>query len=370
MELFGNITNSGTIPIAATEIARGPPLVYDDTHIDSERLNASGVIINNSNNSSNSNNKMDNVIAPELAPKSTNIKDVTISESRVRIDDGAPELISGGGPVGKHGAQAERRQTTKFMIGPIDVDSANKTKSFSSETPTTTPKLNYSKSGGNNNSSMSGSISGRVFDMPKRALSTRSPRKVYCIAKTAEPNEIDDLINSLYRDAMDGASMNNWRALMWKTMYICGTFLILAMCAACSVLAFITGNAVNVNNVTIGGQSALIADARTTRNIQYSIGVMTIVAASIKMFMAVFNVAKRSVELKSGAVKLRQIAREAKMLRSQNMSNGELLTKVEALYMDVDSVEINLFSSGQPDVVGMASATDFDAERLRSIVIQ
>ncbi len=198
--------------------------------------------------------------------------------------------------------------------------------------------------------SLSKSVSRREA---KRTVSAKSPRAdnmnmlsslhTISLDKSGRSAETDKLIDDLYAESMNLSNSAETKAVIFKAIYIFSAIMIIALSSATSVLGFTTG-ATTVN------QTNLLVDNNTKTNILFALGVIGVVITLIKTFTSVFKLETKGKILKDNSLQLRDIARKAKLLRTQDLSMHVLVQKLEKLYVEVDNIDRILYSESVDNI--------------------
>lgn len=146
--------------------------------------------------------------------------------------------------------------------------------------------------------------------------------------------DIYHVIDDLYEDVMNQASMADFQANLYKLIYVFASIFIVIAGAVSGILAINVNTVDKISNATASNTGSIL----TITVLGFSITVM-------KTLLVLFTIEKRSVLLKESAIKLRKLGREIKNLKNQNMTNLELFQRIDMIHTEVDELAIHMFKN-------------------------
>lgn len=189
----------------------------------------------------------------------------------------------------------------------------------------------------------------KPIDVPTLNLPKNSSRatfrrngNTYVINNTKSSEDVDDIhvvIDNLYDEIIYMAWWSDLRADIYNIIDILSAIFIIIAGSVVGVLG-ITNNTSNTSNSS---------NVTKTSSIDASMVVVIVLGFSVttlKSLVSVFNVKKRSFLLKEVTIKLRKISRDVKGLKNIELTNVELLRRIDEFYTDIDELDMTIFSNG------------------------
>lgn len=175
----------------------------------------------------------------------------------------------------------------------------------------------------------------------------------YVINNSKSSEDVDDIhtvIDNLYDEIIYMAWWSDLRADIYNIIDILSAIFIIIAGSVVGVLGITnTSNTSNSSNVT---KTSLI-DASMVVVIVLGFSVTT-----LKSLVSVFNLKKRSFLLKEVTIKLRKISRDVKGLKNIELTNIELLRRIDEFYTDIDELDMTIFSNGNVQSKPKADKSD------------
>jgi hypothetical protein len=176
-------------------------------------------------------------------------------------------------------------------------------------------------------------------DSTPSARTFRRKGNTYVIKNSGSNEDVEDIyhvIDELYAETNSMAIWADWKANIYKFIFIFSSIYIIVAGAVVGVLGI--GNRV-VSNIS---NSTTIEEYSPTNIAVIVLGFSITV---LKSLLDVFTIQKRSFLLKQSGIKLRKIARDVKSLKNLQLSNLELFRRIDEFYMEIDELDIKMFNN-------------------------
>lgn len=171
------------------------------------------------------------------------------------------------------------------------------------------------------------------------ARTFRRRGNTYVVKNTQSNEDVQDIytiVDDLYEETKKMAWWADMKANIYKIMYV-----------LCSIYIIVAGAVVGV----LGINNRVVSNLSNTTTIQdfsptnVAIIVLGFSITTFKSLLDVFTIQKRSIILKDASIKLRKIARDVNCLKTLDLTNAELLRRIEAFYTEVDGLDIIMFNN-------------------------
>jgi hypothetical protein len=196
---------------------------------------------------------------------------------------------------------------------------------------------------------MKGINIGSNFDNQlKKARSVRGLNKINIMSPR---EDINNMMDTLYDDAIKLSASAKIRAVVYKTINNICNLVIMLVGAIISALGFTVANDTSANNTTIANTSSSM--------ISYVIAILGVAITLINGINTYFAFGKRSVAYKENSIKLKKIARNVKIMKNTSKSSTtDILKQIDLLYADIDVIDISLFVGYAEDKVATGDPND------------
>jgi hypothetical protein len=165
----------------------------------------------------------------------------------------------------------------------------------------------------------------------------------YVINNSKSSEDVDDIhtvIDNLYDEIIYMAWWSDLRADIYNIIDILSAIFIIIAGSVVGVLGITnTSNTSNTSNSSNVKTSSIDASMVVVIVLGFSV-------TTLKSLVSVFNVKKRSFLLKEVTIKLRKISRDVKGLKNIDLTNVELLRRIDEFYTDIDELDMTIFSNG------------------------
>jgi len=174
--------------------------------------------------------------------------------------------------------------------------------------------------------------------------SLRHRGQIYILKNNDSHDHDDDIyhiIDEVYDETLKQSRWADVTATLYKYAdHLCTAFIVIAG-ALIGLLGLLDNpNVVNITNPVTNATHVYTPLALVAIILGFSITVL-------KSLLSLFNLNQKSYILKTSSIQLRKLSRQAKELKNQTLTNDELIIRIDAIYTEIDDMDITMFSNGR-----------------------
>jgi len=161
----------------------------------------------------------------------------------------------------------------------------------------------------------------------------------YTIKNGESTEDVDDIykiIDDLYTEARHMYLWADMKANLYNILHIISSIFIIISGSVVGVLGITTQN---ISNTTI-------TSTTTYTPSMLVIIVLGFTVTTLKAILAIFAIEKRKILLKESGLKLRKISRDIIGLKHVELTNPELMKRIDDFYTEIDELDITMFTNG------------------------